>query len=119
MRPILCTTLLCAAALALGASSPTSSAGTAATASPAGAKPVRVVMRKNRFHPRRAVLRLGRTVRWVNRDKTVHTVVSADLDISSDGIRGGRTFSYRPRRRGTFDYFCTIHAGQEGVLVVR
>jgi plastocyanin len=48
-----------------------------------------------------------------------HTVASADLKLSSEAIRGGESFSYRPRRRGRFDYYCTIHANQTGVLIVR
>jgi plastocyanin len=46
-------------------------------------------------------------------------LASADLKLSSEAIRAGKRFSYRPRRRGRFDYYCTIHANQTGVLVVR
>jgi plastocyanin len=76
-------------------------------------------MRHNRFVPARVVVRLGETVRWTNRDATAHTVASQDLRLASDAIGPGATFAYRPRRRGRFRYFCTIHAGQNGVLVVR
>jgi plastocyanin len=79
----------------------------------------RVTMRHNRFHPRRVVVSVGQTVRWINRDSAAHTVASADLKLSSEAIRAGESFSYRPRRRGRFDYYCTIHANQTGVLVVR
>jgi plastocyanin len=89
-----------------------------ATASKSGAT-VRVTMRHNRFRPRRIVVGLGQTVRWTNRDAVAHTVASADLKLSSEAIRAGERFSYRPRRRGRFDYYCTIHANQTGVLVVR
>jgi plastocyanin len=80
---------------------------------------VQVTMRHNRFLPHRVVVRLGQTVRWTNHDAVAHTVASEQLHLSSDGIRAGKRFSYRPRSRGTYAYYCTIHAGQTGVLVVR
>jgi plastocyanin len=90
-------------------------------AAKAGGEPaiVRVDMKGNRFAPRRIVVRLGQTVRWTNRDAVAHTVAAQKLKLSSEAIRSGQTFGYRPRRAGTFPYYCTIHAGQTGVLVVR
>jgi plastocyanin len=90
-----------------------------ATATVTGGGAVRVTMRHNRFAPHRIVVRLGQTVRWTNHDAVAHTVASAQLRLSSEAIRAGTSFSYRPRRRGRFAYYCTIHAGQTGVLVVR
>jgi plastocyanin len=80
---------------------------------------VRVDMKGNRFAPRRTVLRLGQEVRWTNRDAVAHTVASQALKLSSEAIEGEQSFSYRPRRAGRFKYYCTIHAGQTGVLIVR
>jgi plastocyanin len=88
----------------------------AATAAPAT---VDVGMQANRFLPHRVVVGLGQTVRWTNGDAVVHTVASQDLRIASEGIRPGTTFTYRPKRAGRFAYYCTIHAGQTGVLLVR
>jgi plastocyanin len=90
----------------------------AATASTPPAN-VQVAMRDNQFAPRRIVVRLGQTVRWTNRDAVAHTVASQQLRLASDAIEGGQTFSYRPKRAGRFRYYCTIHAGQTGVLIVR
>lgn len=75
-------------------------------------------MSHNRFVPVRLALRLGQTVRWTNRDAVAHTVASQDLHLSSEAIRSHQTFTYRPRRTGRFTYYCTIHAGQTGVLIV-
>src|SRR4029453_13064996 len=111
------TAALVACAVAPAASSPSSAPAGAAPA--ARAAPVKVVMRKNKFRPKRVVVRLGRTVRWKNLDDVPHTVTTANGPIPSDGIRGGETFSYKPRKQGTIRYFCTIHANQNGVLVVR
>jgi plastocyanin len=109
------------AAAATGAALAASGAAPAAPSGPpsATAAPVEVIMRGNKFRPRRVVVRLGRAVRWRNRDRAPHTVVSRDNRIASEAIRRGETFTYRPRRRGTVRYFCTIRADQRGVLVVR
>jgi plastocyanin len=80
---------------------------------------VDATMRNIRFHPHRIVVHLGQTVRWTNDDQVVHTVASSQLRLASEGIGPGKTFSYTPKRRGTFAYFCTIHANQTGVLVVQ
>ena len=79
---------------------------------------VEVDMRNNRFLPHRVVVHPGQTVRWRNRDRVAHTVASQDLRLASEAILAGQTYTYRARRTGSFDYFCTIHAGQTGVLVV-
>ncbi len=80
---------------------------------------VRVDMKDNLFAPRRVVVQEGQTIRWTNRDAVPHTVASKDLRLASEAIAGDETFSYRPRSAGRFKYYCTIHAGQTGVLIVR
>ena len=109
----------CAALAACGGSSkPTPKPAAAPTATKQAAT-VEATMRNIRFHPHRIVIHLGQTVRWSNDDKVVHTVASSQLRLASEGIGPGKTFSYTPKRRGTFAYFCTIHANQTGVLVVQ
>jgi plastocyanin len=110
---------VCLAAAVAGCSGGGGAPRPAATATATPAATVEAGMRHNRFLPRRLVVRLGQTVRWTNRDAVAHTVASQDLRLASEAIRGGETFSYRPRRAGRFAYFCTIHAGQNGVLIVR
>ena len=109
--------VLCMAAVGCGGAPDTAPrASPAATARP---DVVTVTMRHKRFLPRRVVVRLGQTVRWTNDDPFAHTVASQQLRLASDAIRGGATFAYRPLRRGRFAYFCTIHAHQTGMLIVR
>ena len=110
---------VCLTLAACGGSSQPAATGTpTATATRAGAV-VPVVMTNNRFAPRRLVARLGQAVRWTNRDGVAHTVASQDLRLSSEAIGPGETFTHRPRSAGSFEYFCTIHFGQTGRLVVR
>jgi plastocyanin len=116
MRRFVCAAL-CLAAAGCGSASPASPPPSPSPSPAPGV--VQLGMRHNRFVPARVVVRLGQTVRWTNRDQTTHTVASQDLRLASEGIGPGATYTYRPRRRGRFRYFCTIHAGQTGVLIVR
>jgi plastocyanin len=86
---------------------------------PATPAVVQVEMHGNRFRPHDITVRLGQTVRWTNGDAEPHTVASKSLKLASDAIRPGAAFTYKPARAGTFRYFCTIHFGQTGRLVVR
>jgi plastocyanin len=104
------------ALLAACGGSPAREPAATATARPAV---VAVEMRGIRFRPHRIAVTLGQSVRWTNHDAVAHTVASQALRVASDAIGPGQAFSYRPRRRGTFAYYCTIHAGQTGELVVR
>jgi plastocyanin len=106
---------LCLAAAGCGSSAASSTP--TPTATPAHV--VDVAMRDIKFVPATTTVKLGQTVRWTNDDHVAHTVASPKLRLASEAIDGGGTFSYTPRRRGRFPYFCTIHAGQAGVLIVR
>ena len=90
-----------------------------ATPTPTPAAVVPVAMRNIKFVPARITVKVGQTVRWTNHDKVAHTVASAKLKLASEGIEDGQSYEYRATRPGTFPYYCTIHAGQTGVLVVR
>jgi plastocyanin len=109
----------CTALAACGGSSSPSAKPAAAPTATKQPSTVAVTMRNIRFRPHRIVVHLGQTVRWTNDDQVDHTVASSALRLASEGIGPGKTFSYTPKRRGTFAYFCTIHAGQTGVLVVQ
>jgi len=120
MRSLLLLGVVCGAVLASVAASSASSGSQAPSQARAAAQGsvVKVRMRRNRFRPHRVVVRLGQRVRWINRDPRVHTVTSDRLGINKV-VRRRKTFTFRPRKRGRFAYFCLIHANQTGVLVVR
>jgi plastocyanin len=80
-----------------------------------------VTLRNLSFTPKRATVRVGQTVEWVNRDNAIHNITSTDgSTIASPNFGGGGRFSFRPQKAGTIRYYCTIHASaMEGVLVVK
>jgi plastocyanin len=91
----------------------------AATPRPTADTVARVTIRGIAFLPHRLVVHAGQTVRWTNEDAVVHTVAAnTGADFSSEGLDHGDTFEFRATKPGAIAYFCTIHAGQTGTLVV-
>lgn len=109
---------------------------------PGGNEPVsggaaEVSIRSFAFVPPRLVVDAGACVRWTNRDGILHTVttgtageqgvpgVSEDTPARPDGmldeqLKGmGAAVSFRFREPGTYAYYCAIHAGMTGTVVVR
>jgi plastocyanin len=88
------------------------------------------------FEPSRIEVDQGTSVTWTNRDAILHTVtsgsgqkqgvpgVSKDKAASPSGlfhqeVNGeGSTFRFTFEEPGEFNYFCAIHPGMAGVVVV-
>ena len=61
----------------------------------------------------------GTTVTWINVDGVPHTVTSMDNRIDSPFLEADQRFSLKVSAGGSFDYWCRVHAGMTGRLVVR
>jgi plastocyanin len=132
--------LVIMAATALAACSSASSSPHAAEAlretSMTGSAAAIVRVRTFRFAPHTLRLQAGTTVQWRNDDEIAHTVtsgmqqkqgvpgVSSDRPARPDGAfdhrldGAGSTVTVRLDEAGTYPYFCDIHAGMSGVIVV-
>lgn len=71
-----------------------------------------------RFRPRALTIERGDVVRWRNNGDVSHTSTSADALWDSGTLAPGETFRRRFRRRGTFDYQCTIHPSMTAAITV-
>ena len=62
----------------------------------------------------------GSTVTWDNRDPVPHTVTGAFLSIGSDRMieAGDDPVSYTFDNAGVFPYYCVLHPGMAGAIVV-
>jgi len=61
----------------------------------------------------------GQKVTWTNRDSMAHTVTGAAYQWgSTDQLSLGQTVSFRFAASGVFPYFCLIHPGMVGAVVV-
>jgi plastocyanin len=79
-----------------------------------------VVLEKLRFSPQILSVPVGTTVTWINRDSVPKIVVSAEQPLEVPPIlRAGQTFSRTFATAGTYSYFCSVHPGVTGKIVVR
>jgi plastocyanin len=79
----------------------------------------RVYMAENCFTPTIVRIDLGHSVTWTNKDGTAHGVTGANGAWGSyDEIRQGAQTTVRFTRSGIYPYFCFIHNGMIGAVVV-
>lgn len=88
------------------------------TAPAAAAHTAAVSVRNDFFSPRTVTIARGDTVRWVWRSRgRKHNVASASFGDSGKKRRG--SFAVRFARAGRYAYFCSLHDGMSGTVVVR
>jgi plastocyanin len=110
------------------------SAPTTAAADPAAAD--EIALEGLAFDPERVTIEAGTTVTWTNDDSVAHTVTSgvageegvpgvskgrpdrADDIFDGDLDAAGATFAFTFDEPGTYEYFCRIHGGMTGTVVV-
>lgn len=121
--PLLVLALLALTAAGCGSSSKSSSSSSstpAATATTGGGATaggtVSIEMRNIAFNPSSVTVKVGQTVKWVNKDDAPHNVTGGPLH--SKTLRKGGSFSYTPTAAGTISYVCTIHPGMKATLTV-
>jgi plastocyanin len=70
------------------------------------------------FRPPVATVKLGDTVEWGNADPVPHTATAKDAGLDSGVIAAGKAFRFTAKRKGRYDYVCTLHPTMKGTLVV-
>jgi plastocyanin len=96
-----------------------------ATAPPTtGDAEVEIVMQNTTFQPAEITVQAGTTVTWNNEDPFPHTVTSGTRDdptalFDSGNLGGGQSFSFTFDEAGTYEYFCSVHAGMAGTVIVQ
>lgn len=91
--------------------------GAAAPAPPAASHAVAID--GTRFQPDALTIRLGDSVVWTNKDPFPHTVTSKDGGFDSQAIQPGKSWKYKPAKRGDFAYACTFHPTMTAMLHVK
>jgi plastocyanin len=80
---------------------------------------VRVSLTDNCFDPLVVRVGVGQRVRWTNADSIVHTVSGASERWGSHNELGkGQSVAWRFDKAGVFPYYCDIHPGMIGAVVV-
>ena len=90
---------------------------TGASGDDGDAAPVSISIIDNDYDPAETTVPVGTTVTWTNDGQAPHTV-TAEGSFDSGDIEPGGTFEQTLEKKGTVDYVCTIHPGQEGTVTV-
>jgi plastocyanin len=81
--------------------------------------PVSVTITQFKFESAEITVDAGTTVRWVNRDETVHNVVSRDGRFASGGLDTGDSYQFTFAEPGDFAYLCALHPHMTGIIHVQ
>jgi plastocyanin len=97
-------------------------AGLPAASGSAPSKTVMVTIKNYAFDPATVTVHAGDTVEWKNDDSMDHTATD-EVDpqkraFDSGNIQQGKTWTYVAGKKGTYNYFCSIHPFMKGKLIV-
>lgn len=82
--------------------------------------PARTVVIENvQFNPAALTVHRGERIVWVNKDLFPHTVTSPSLGVDSGSIAPQASWSFVPRKAGTYPYTCTFHPTMKATLTVQ
>jgi len=76
------------------------------------------------YIPTKARIEVGQTIEWINLDSIEHTVTSGSHEEGPSGkfdsglLASGTKFSHTFEKSGEFGYYCTLHPGNEGIVIV-
>lgn len=73
------------------------------------------------FAPQTLTIPVGTTVTWTNQDSMPHTVTSPGKKkvLDSGELAQGGSYTYTFNEAGTYSYFCTVHPGMKGKVIVK
>ncbi len=93
-----------------GAASTTSAASASSPAAGSG-KTVQVVYQNTAINPANITVKVGTTVKWVNKDSVIHNVTSTGgpAHLASSNLSQGGTYQFTATAPGVIHYVCTIH----------
>ena len=83
-----------------------------------------ILMQNIAFSPASKTVAVGTIIKWTNKDNTTHDVISgisgspSGLFNSGDFGANGE-FSFTFSQAGTFQYYCSHHAGMKGAIIVQ
>jgi len=96
-----------------------SSSGSSSPATPSGGVTAGAVKIKDfAFDPDPVTAKVGQKITWTNEDSVAHNVIADDGTFKSATMNQGDTYSFTPKKAGTFSYVCTFHAQMKATLTV-
>lgn len=78
-----------------------------------------VEMHKRSFKPDKSSVKVGDTIRFVNKSKLLHNVVVPKLKIRTKFVKKGKSVTIKIKQAGTFEYYCAPHRsmGMTGTII--
>jgi plastocyanin len=75
------------------------------------------------YIPSQIVINSGEQVTWINEDSAFHSVTSGFYEEPSELFDSGhldpyQSFTFDFDKKGTYDYFCTLHPWMSGQVIV-
>jgi plastocyanin len=80
--------------------------------------PLTVDISNSAFVPRKLTVKKGQTVKWVNKDNQIHTVIDLQEAFDSKNLLLNQTFQYTFQALGTYTYYCSTHPSMQGEIIV-
>jgi plastocyanin len=71
------------------------------------------------YQPAVMTVRKGQTITWINDDAAPHTVTQQGGGFASSTLNSNSRFGMTFRRPGTYHYFCAVHPGMKGTVIVK
>jgi plastocyanin len=86
----------------------------------AAPRPVRhaVTIEATAFATPSLMVRVGDTIVWTNKDPFPHTVTSKAGGFDSGTLLPDKSWRLTPKKKGEFDYICSLHPTMKGTLRV-
>ena len=76
-----------------------------------------VVIEGSQFMPTDLEVSVGTTVEWVNKDSVKHTITFENGDLD-ELLPIGATATFTFEEAGEYRYFCQLHPGMQGSIIV-
>jgi plastocyanin len=73
----------------------------------------------SQFRPSTITVHAGQKITWVNDDNRAHGPVAKNGEFSSNALSPHQSFSWTPRRAGTYRYADFVNSNLTGTIVVR
>jgi plastocyanin len=111
---------ICAFAIILSAPVSGASGGGACPPPITNGSETRATIKNFCYEPTAIHIRPGATVTWLNKDPVPHTVTGANRAWGSfKSLKRNRSLSFQFNRAGVYPYYCVLHVGMVGTVVVR